>query len=158
MDPTDWPEISLIYKQGMDTKNATFQTEVPDWETWDKSHRSDCRSVALSEGHIVGWVALSNYSSRTVYAGVAEVSIYIDDAYRGMGIGSKLMEYLISESENNGIWTLQAGIYPENNASMQLHHKFGFRIVGTREKIGKMDDHWRDVCLLERRSKTVGIN
>jgi len=155
MTASDWSKVAAIYQMGMDSRNATFEKQCPDWNSWDKNHRSDCRFVARFNGEIVGWAALSNVSGRCVYAGVAEVSIYIDPAFQGQGIGRELMEKLISESEKAGIWTLQAGIFPENEPSIKLHTKNGFRMLGVREKIGKMDDRWRDVVLLERRSKNV---
>lgn len=155
MQSSEWPEVERIYLEGIATKNATFETQSPGWETWNKAHRTDCRIVARIDNNIVGWAALSNVSSRCVYAGVAEVSIYIDSKYRGKGVGDKLMAQLVNESEQNGLWTLQAGIFPENKASIALHLKHGFRILGVREKVGKMDDYWRDVALLERRSKVI---
>jgi L-amino acid N-acyltransferase YncA len=157
MNPGFWTDVARIYQAGILTKNATFETQVPDWESWDKSHRKDCRWIARIYDRIVGWAALSNISNRCVYAGVAEISIYIDPDYQRHGIGSILMEKLIKESESIGIWTLQAGIFPENKGSIALHKKHGFRIIGIREKIGKMDDIWRDVALLERRSKIAGL-
>jgi phosphinothricin acetyltransferase len=153
-----WPEVASIYEAGIATKNATFETQVPDWESWNNAHRQDGRLVAKIDHAIVGWAALSNVSSRCVYAGVAEVSIYIDAAYRGQGIGDRLMKALIAESEASGIWTLQAGIFPENTASIKLHFKHGFRTIGQKERIGKMDNQWRDVALLERRSQVVGVD
>ena len=152
-----WEAVQRIYNAGIATKNATFQTEAPEWEAWDQSHRKDCRLIAKIDDNIAGWAALSNVSNRCVYAGVAEVSIYIDPAFRGMGVGDQLMKQLITMSEKNGLWTLQAGIFPENKASIALHLKNGFRILGIREKIGKMEFVWRDTVLLERRSKVVGI-
>ena len=153
-----WEEVAAIYEAGIATKQATFETKAPSWETWDLAHRKDCRLVALLEDQIVGWAALSNVSGRCVYAGVAEVSIYIKADYRGKGIGNLLMETLIRESEGNGIWTLQAGIFPENMASLRLHHKHGFRTLGIKERIGKMEDTWRDVAQLERRSSIAGMD
>ena len=157
MDESHWSEVSRIYNDGIATKNATFQTEAPDWTRWDHAHRKDCRLIIIMDNQIAGWAALSNVSERCVYAGVAEVSIYIGSDFRGMGIGDQLMKALIKESERHGIWTLQAGIFPENKASLNLHLKNGFRIMGIREKIGKMDQIWRDVALLERRSQVAGI-
>jgi phosphinothricin acetyltransferase len=154
----DWHEVARIYEAGIATKNATFETQVPEWEAWNNAHRRDARLVAKIDHKIAGWAALSNVSSRCVYAGVAEVSIYIDAVYRGQGIGDQLMTALIAESESNGIWTLQAGIFPENAASIKLHHKHGFRTIGKKERIGKMDKQWRDVALLERRSQVVGVD
>ena len=126
MTDKSWTEVARIYESGIATKNATFQTEVPDWDSWDKAHRKDCRLIAVINDTIVGWAALSNVSSRCVYSGVAEVSVYVDPEYRGKGIGDKLMDSLIMESELNGIWSLQAGIFPENTGSIKLHHKHGF--------------------------------
>jgi len=153
-----WPDVARIYESGIATKNATFQTEAPDWDSWNKSHRPDCRLLVMLDSKVIGWAALSNVSSRKVYSGVAEVSIYIDSNYRGKGFGDILMDSLIKESESNGIWTLQAGIFPENKGSIKLHHKHGFRTVGIKERIGKMDKVWRDVVILERRSKVVGVD
>ena len=157
MKDESWGAVQQIYNAGIATKNATFQTKAPEWEAWDQSHRKDCRLIAKIDNQVAGWVALSNVSNRCVYAGVAEVSIYIDPAFRGMGVGDQLMKQLITESEKHGIWTLQAGIFPENKASIALHLKNGFRILGIREKIGKMEFVWRDTAMLERRSKVVGI-
>jgi len=158
MTEENWNDVARIYNEGIATRNATFEKQAPDWTLWDKAHRKDCRLVAKIADKIVGWAALSNVSGRCVYSGVAEVSIYIDSEYRGRGIGDKLLKSLIAESEANGIWTLQAGMFPENENSIRLHQKNGFRIVGTRERIGKMDDRWRDTVLLERRSKIAGIS
>lgn len=158
MTESSWADVLRIYESGMATGNATFESKAPDWESWDKSHRKDCRLIANIDGKIAGWAALSNVSSRCVYAGVAEVSIYVDSDFRGKGIGDALMSTLIKESELHGIWTLQAGIFPENSASIKLHHKHGFRTIGIKERIGKMNNNWRDVTILERRSKTVGID
>lgn len=152
----DWPAVRTIYQEGIDTGNATFETSPPEWQTWDKSHRPDCRFVAESDGRMEGWAALTQVSGRCVYAGVAEVSVYIAQAGRGKGIGTQLLNQLISASEAAGIWTLQAGIFPENAASLHLYEKAGFRLVGRRERIGKMQDVWRDTVLLERRSVKVG--
>jgi L-amino acid N-acyltransferase YncA len=156
MLPGDWPAVRTIFQEGIDTGNATFEEKPPDWEEWDSSHLRDCRLVAVLEGQVVAWASLTPVSGRCVYAGVAEVSIYIAAAVRGKGIGGELMETLIKESEEKGYWTLQAGIFPENEVSMALHQKYGFRIVGVRERMGKMDECWRDVMLLERRSPVVG--
>ena len=157
MDASHWHEVKRIYNVGIATKNATFQTEAPNWVSWDQNHRQDCRLIAISDDRVAAWAALSNVSNRCVYAGVAEVSIYVDSEFRGLGIGDKLLKQLILESEQNGLWTLQAGIFPENSASLRLHLKNGFRTLGIREKIGKMDSVWRDVVLLERRSQMIGI-
>ncbi len=158
MNDESWETVQRIYNDGIATKNATFQTDAPEWDAWDQSHRKYCRLIARIENQMAGWAALSNVSNRCVYAGVAEVSIYIDSAFRGMGVGDQLMKQLITESEKHGIWTLQAGIFPENRASIALHLKNGFRIIGTREKIGKMDQAWRDVAMLERRSTVTGTD
>lgn len=146
-----------IYRTGIDTGQATFETEPPDWAYWHKSHLPAPRLVAISQYLIVGWAALSPVSSRAVYAGVAEVSVYVDDQFRGQGIGRLLLDTLVKEAELNGIWTLQASIFPENTASISLHSSCGFRLVGRRERIAKMKGVWRDTILLERRSKVAGI-
>jgi L-amino acid N-acyltransferase YncA len=156
MLPGDWPAVRAIFAEGIDTGNATFEEKPPDWEEWDSSHLRDGRLVAVLDGQVVAWASLTSVSGRCVYAGVAEVSIYTAAAMRGKGIGGTLMESLIKESEEKGYWTLQAGIFPENEASMALHQKYGFRIVGVRERLGKMDERWRDVMLLDRRSTVVG--
>jgi L-amino acid N-acyltransferase YncA len=158
MTADEWPEVERIYNAGIASGNATFEQQAPAWEKWNSSHRPDCRLIARLGENIVGWAALSNVSSRCVYAGVAEVSIYVDPGYQGKGIGDELMKSLIEESGMHGIWTLQAGIFPENERSLQLHLRNGFRIIGTREKLGKMNGTWRDVVLLERRSKQVGTD
>ncbi len=152
-----WNDVIRIYNFGIASGNATFEKHVPDWNSWNKTHRKDCRLIALSGDQTAGWAALSNMSERPVYSGVVEVSIYIDPDYQGQGIGNTLMQALITESETHGLWTLQAGIFPENESSIHLHLKNGFRVVGVREKIGKMEDRWRDVVLMERRSQVVGI-
>lgn len=168
-----WPAVQEIYREGIATGNATFETELPDWEKWNSSHRQDCRFVALEPielgedaGDLVtlplhrltvlGWAALSPVSTRPVYRGVAEVSVYVAAAARGRGVGKALLEALVQESEVNGIWMLQAGIFPDNTASIALHKSCGFRKVGRRRRIGKLADTWRDVLLLERRSAKVG--
>ena len=155
--PQDWPAVRAIYQEGIVTGNATFETQAPAWEDWDASHLEDCRLVARRGGHIVGWGALSPVSGRCVYAGVAEVSVYVAAAARGQGIGKRLLRALIEVSERQGIWTLQAGVFPENEASIALHKSCGFREVGTRARIGQLRGVWRDVVLLERRSDTVGV-
>lgn len=155
----DWEAVKQIYLEGIATGNATFETQAPDWKDWNRSHLEVCRLVAVSNpgDSVTGWAALSPYSSRKVYAGVAEVSIYVAESARGMGIGKKLLTRLIKNSETAGIWSLQAGIFPENSASLSLHQSSGFRVVGRRERIGQMWGTWRDVLLLERRSSAVGI-
>jgi L-amino acid N-acyltransferase YncA len=163
--PGDFPKIADIYLQGIATGQATFQTQGKDWPEWDASYLQDCRLVAtrgdklqgdtLGSDKLLGWAALSSVSSRAVYSGVAEVSIYLDAGARGQGIGHRLLEALIQASEEAGLWTLQAGIFPENSASVALHHKNGFRTVGLREKLGQLHGVWRDVVLLERRSRKL---
>ncbi len=149
---THYPDIRRIYEEGIATGHATFQTEGTDWDTWNNSHLQHSRFIAIADGIVVGWVALSSVSSRCVYAGVAELSVYVGAGQRGKGIGDALLQQAIAESEKNGIWTLQSGIFPENTASVLIHEKNGFRVVGVREKIGKMGDIWRDNLLLERRN------
>ncbi|HZH63072.1 MAG TPA: GNAT family N-acetyltransferase [Metabacillus sp.] len=153
-----WDQVKEIYLDGIATGNATFQMEAPMWEEWDECHTANCRLIATIDNHVVGWSALSPVSGRCVYAGVAELSIYVHSHYKGNGIGHTLLQALIKISEENGYWTLQAGIFPENSASLALHKKNGFREVGIRERIGKMNGVWRDVVLLERRSNVNGIN
>ena len=157
MNPAHWPSVKLIYENGIATGNATFQTSAPEWEEWNKTHVQTCRLVAFEENKIVGWAALTPVSSRCVYAGVAEVSVYVADWARGKGIGSALLAALITESELQNFWTLQAGIFPENTASVKMHESAGFRVIGKRERIGQMNGTWRDTLLLERRSKKTGI-
>ncbi|MBP3951048.1 GNAT family N-acetyltransferase [Bacillus suaedae] len=157
MKDSDRDQVLDIYMEGISTGNATFQTEPMTWEEWNGKYANECRFVAREEDRVVGWIAILPYSTRFVYAGVAEVSIYISLAHTGLGIGARLLSKLIEESEKKGYWTLQAGIYPENEASMSLHKKAGFREVGKRERIGKLNGIWRDVILLERRSKIVGL-
>ena len=155
--PAHYEQVDAIYLEGIATGNATFQTEGKTWEEWDSSHLTSCRLAALDADTIMGWAALSPVSSRCVYAGVAEVSVYVAGSAQSKGIGKALLQALVAESEAAGIWTLQAGIFPENKASIALHESCGFRIVGTRERIGKMHTgQWRDTMLLERRSSTVG--
>jgi phosphinothricin acetyltransferase len=159
MQERDWPQVREIYTQGIQTGNATFEQEAPGWDKWAAGHLADCRIVARGEdGALLGWAALSPVSSRCVYAGVAEVSVYVGAAHRGRGVGAALLAALIADSEQAGIWTLQAGVFPENAASLALHQAAGFRIVGRRERIGQMAGRWRDVLLLERRSQIVGVN
>jgi L-amino acid N-acyltransferase YncA len=153
----DYPSVSNIYREGIETKNATFETEAPDWEYWNKSKLPYCRLCAVIENEVVGWAALSPTSSRYVYRGINEVSIYISTRHSNKGAGKKLMRALIDESEKNGVWTLYASIFPENKASIHLHKSFGFRKIGYMEKAGCMDGVWRDTVLLERRSKITGV-
>jgi len=157
MRDSDWPAVREIYRQGIGTGDATFQTAAPEWAEWDAGHLRHSRLVAQRGGSIGGWAALSAVSRRECYAGVAEVSIYIAGEHRGRGLGRLLLAALIGESEAHGIWTLQAGIFPENRASITLHKNLGFRQVGVRERIGQRDGRWRDTVLLERRSQSVGI-
>jgi phosphinothricin acetyltransferase len=165
MTEADWPEVAAIYREGIDTGNATLAANPPaSWADWQRGKINACSLAARNRGapsSVLGWAALSPYSSRPCYAGVAEVSLYVAAAARGQGIGSALMQALIEVSEQNGIWTLQAGIFPENPASLSLHQKHGFRVVGLRIKIGRMESgpragEWRDVILLERRSAVAG--
>jgi phosphinothricin acetyltransferase len=149
-----WPAVRKIYRQGIETGNATFETQLPAWEKWDAGHRKDCRLVAFDR-EVLGWAALSPVSTRHVYRGVAEVSVYVAAAARGRGVGKALLNALIQHSETKGIWTLQAGIFPENTPSIALHKSCGFREVGVRQKIGELRGVWRDVLLLERRSTAV---
>jgi L-amino acid N-acyltransferase YncA len=156
MTEQDWPAVREIYLQGIATRTATFEPSAPEWKQWDERHLPTSRLVARLENRIVGWAALSPVSSRCVYRGVAEVSIYIAEEARGHGVGRRLMHELVTASEQNGIWTLQAGIFPENQASIRLHQQAGFRIVGRRERLGCMNGLWRDIVLMERRSAVVG--
>jgi L-amino acid N-acyltransferase YncA len=151
----DWAEVAAIYEDGISTGNATFETGVPSWEAWDAAH-SEHRLVAELDGRVAGWAALSPYSDRCCYRGVAEDSVYVASWAQGQGVGRALLERLIVLSDAAGIWTLQAGIFPENKASLRLHLGCGFRLVGVRERIGELNGVWRDVLLLERRSEVVG--
>lgn len=158
MVETDWPAVSAIYLQGMQTGNATFQQQAPVWADWNRGHLAELRYVAEGKGHaVLGWVAVSPYSARPVYRGVAEVSIYVAEAARAGGVGSALLNHLVTESEHLGFWTLYAGIFPENAGSVRLHEKSGFRLVGRRERLGVLNGVWRDVCLYERRSAVAGL-
>jgi len=152
----DWPEVARIFEEGIRTGVATFETEVPPWEAWDAAHMPEHRFVAERGGRVVGWIALVPVSSRCCYAGVAEVSAYVGEEARGEGVGTALLIRLIESSERGGIWTLETGVFPENKPSLGLLQRFGFRVVGTRERIGRMDGMWRDVVFLERRSEVVG--
>ncbi|WP_231459960.1 GNAT family N-acetyltransferase [Pedobacter sp. Leaf132] len=152
---SDWDDVKSIYEKGIATGNATFQTSAPSWNEWDSSHLATCRIVAEEVGKVIAWAALTPVSSRCVYAGVAEVSVYVDPAFSGNGYGLKLLNELVGFSEVEGIWTLQAGIFPENFGSLRIHEKAGFRTLGIREKIGKQNGVWRDTVLLERRSKII---
>ena len=157
MQPADWYQVRTIYEEGIKTGNATFEQQSPEWEVWNKGHLSFARIVAKEGDKISGWAALSPVSGRCVYAGVAEVSVYVSANARGKGIGRLLLETLVSESELNKVWTLQASIFPENIASIKIHEQCGFRIVGRRERIGQMNGVWRDTLLMERRSNKVGV-
>ena len=173
MPPDLAPAVLEIYREGIATGNATFEAELPDWKRWDDCHRKNCRLVALEafgedadelltflplgKVKVLGWAALSPVSNRRVYAGVSEVSVYVAASARERGVGKALLQALVQESETNGIWTLQASIFPENQASIALHKACGFSKVGIRHRIGKMGDVWRDVVLLERRSSIVGV-
>jgi L-amino acid N-acyltransferase YncA len=153
--PADWPEVSRIFGEGVATGNATFETEVPAWEAWDAAHLAEHRFVAERDGRVAGWVALAPVSSRCCYAGVAEVSAYVGEEARGEGVGGELLAAVVESSGRAGIWTLQTGVFPENEPSLRLLRRFGFRVVGTQERIGRLDGVWRDVVLLERRSEAV---
>ncbi|RXE56385.1 phosphinothricin acetyltransferase [Methanoculleus taiwanensis] len=158
MSAADREDLHRIHLEGIATGNATFESEAPSWERWDAGHIRSCRFVAVGNGKILGWAALSPYSGRPVYAGVAEVSVYVGKDARGLGVGSALLAELIAASEREGFWTLQAGIFPENEPSLALHKKHGFCVVGRRERLGRMKDGtWRDVLLLERRSLRAGL-
>ena len=152
----DWPEVARIFEQGIRTGVATFETEVPTWEAWDAAHLPEHRLVAERDGRVVGWIALAPVSSRCCYAGVAEVSAYVAEEARSEGVGKTLLAALIESSERAGVWTLETGVFPENAASLGLLERFGFRIVGTRERLGQLHGIWRDVIYLERRSEVVG--
>ena len=150
--PGDWPEVSRIFEEGI-RAGGTFATEAPSWEAWDAAHT--VRVVAEADGEVVGWAALEPTSSRRVYRGVARSAVYVAESARGHGVGRTLMDGLIARSERAGIWTLEAGLFPENAASLALHLTVGFRIVGVREHLGQRDGVWRDVLLLERRSEVI---
>lgn len=156
MITSHWPQVKAVYENGIATGHATFQTEAPEWTEWDQAHIKSCRLVAVEDNTVLGWAALTPVSGRCVYAGVAEVSVYIAAAARGKGLGRELLTALVLESEQHNFWTLQAGIFPENTASIKLHEACGFRTVGRRERIGQMNGVWRDTLLMERRSAVVG--
>jgi L-amino acid N-acyltransferase YncA len=153
--PVHWSAVARIYAEGIATGDATFETEVPEWESWDAGHLPEYRLVALRDSEVVGWVAAGAVSDRCVYAGVVEHSVYVAEAVRGEGIGRVLLEALIASTEAAGIWTIQSGIFPENVASLRLHERVGFERVGRRKRIGKRDGVWRDVLMIERRSPVV---
>jgi phosphinothricin acetyltransferase len=156
MQPGNWEQVRAIPDEGIRTGHATFETSSPEWDSWDGMHLKSCRLVAKRGKLIAGWAALSPVSERCVYDGVAEVSVYVAAAERGLGVGKALLAALVREAEQAGLWTLQAGIFPENQASIKLHQDCGFREVGRREQLGQLNGVWRDVCLLERRSQVVG--
>ncbi|MDQ3917546.1 MAG: N-acetyltransferase family protein [Acidobacteriota bacterium] len=159
MRPEHWPQVRAVYLEGVATGHATFETEAPEWERWNAAHLPFARLVALAEGgRVTGWAALCPVSGRKVYAGVAEVSVYVGEEFRGEGLGRALLEALVRESEAGGVWTLQASIFPENAASVALHLACGFREVGRRERVARLRGVWRDTVLLERRSKVVGVD
>lgn len=151
----NWQRVKAIYQQGIEQGDSTFELATPDWETWNGDHLTCCRLAALAGDFIIGWVALSPVSERSVYEGVAEVSVYADSEFLQRGIGKVLLQALIETSEEAGIWTLQAGVFPENAPSLALRKSCGFRVVGVRERIGQMAGVWRDVILMERRSSKV---
>lgn len=157
MSPSDWESVSSIYKQGIDTGFATFETNVPTYESWDSAHMKSCRLVATENKIVIGWAALSPVSSRCVYGGIGEISVYIASTSRGKGVGKRLMKALILESESEGLWTIQSGIFPDNKGSIELHKKMGFRFIGKRERVGRLHGEWKDNLLFERRSSVVGV-
>jgi phosphinothricin acetyltransferase len=155
MSPADWPAVREIYAEGIAGGNATFETSVPDWESWTASKRADCRLVARHDGEVLGFAVLSPISKRAVYAGVAEVTVYVASKAQGAGIGSKLLGALVEASEKAGVWTLTASIFPENEASLHIHRKHGFQTLGRRIRIAQLRGQWRDTILMERRSHRV---
>jgi len=157
MKVTDWEVVAAIYAEGIATGFATFETSVPTYETWNEAHMQTCRLVATQNDKVLGWAALSPVSSRCVYGGVAEVSVYVGKDSRGKGAGKLLIETLIKESEAEGHWTIQSGIFPENQGSIKLHEQVGFRYIGKRERVGKLHGIWKDNLLFERRSEIIGV-
>jgi L-amino acid N-acyltransferase YncA len=155
MSASDWEQVRAIYLEGIRSGDSTFETDAPAWEQWDEAHLRVARLVARDGERVLGWAALSPVSKRRVYRGVAELTVYVGESARGRGLGRALLEALIAESERNGIWTLQASIFPENVASLALHRRSGFREVGRRERIGMMNGRWRDTLLFERRSQSM---
>lgn len=156
LEAEHWPAVRSIYLDGIATGNATFEIDAPTWEAWDAGHLPNLRLVALNDAReVIGWAALSPVSDRCVYRGVAEESVYISETARGKGVGRLLLERLISDSEDAGIWTIQTGIFPENESSLRLHERVGFRVLGTRERVGRLNGVWRDVVFLERRSDRI---
>lgn len=158
MIPSDWTQVKEIYVEGIKTKNATFETEAPKYEKWMESAHPECHLIAEADDHVLAWAKVLFTSARPVYAGVGEVSIYVHPSAKGKGVGRKLLQELIVVSEQQGFWTLKAVIFPENEASIKLHEKCGFRIVGIHEKMGRMDGIWRDNVVMERRSQNVDVN
>ena len=155
LEAEHWPDVARIYAEGIATGNATFETDVPSWEQWDAKHLPAHRFVALHDDQVVGWAAVGPTSDRCVYGGVVENSVYVAGASRGKRIGLALLEQLVRSTEEAGVWTIQTGIFPENEASVRLHERVGFEIVGRRKKLGKLHGEWRDVFLMERRSAVV---
>ena len=156
--PEHWDSVRKIYEEGIATGYSTFETTAPEWESWDNSHLPFGRLVALIDGKVAGWASLSKVSDRCVYAGLAEVSVYVSFSAHRKGVGSALLNALVEESEANNIWTLIAAIFPDNTPSINMHQKLGFRFLGRRERIGKLNGKWHDSLLFERRSKLVGID
>ncbi len=153
-----WPQVRAIYEEGIAGRQATFETEAPSWSEWDAAHLPHCRLIAVGGGTVLGWAALSPVSRRPCYAGVAEVSVYVAERARGTGVGRLLLERLIAAAERHGIWTLQGATFPENVASLRLQQSCGFRVVGRRERVARLDGVWRDTVLSERRSRVVGTD
>ena len=155
MTAADWPAVAAVYAEGLATSDASFESRVPDWPQWDTSHLPSPRIVARAGGRVVGWAALAPFSRRHAYRGVAEVSVYVATSERGRGVGRRLLDALVARAEEEQLWTLQAGVFPENEASLALHRACGFRVVGVRERLGERNGVWRDVVLLERLSQSV---
>lgn len=159
LQAADWPAVRAIYQAGIDTRNATFETVAPEWERWDAGHLADHRFVAVdADDSVLGWVAACGVSDRCVYAGVVEHSVYVDPVAQGRGVGRTLLDALVASTEDAGIWTIQSGIFPENAASLAVHTAVGFRVIGRRERVGRLDGVWRDTLLVERRSTRVGTD
>ena len=157
--PSDWSAVTGIYRQGIESGDATFETEAPTWEAWDGARSPECRIVAEMGGEVVAYAALSPVSERPVYAGVREATIYVAASARGRGVGTRLLRELVAESEELGVWTLRAGIFPENGASIRIFERCGFRVLGTHRGLGRFHDgRWRDVVLMERRSGVAGVD
>jgi len=152
-----WPEVKAIYESGLATGNANFSHQVAGWQQWDNNHVKNCRLVMMEEDAVLGWAALTAIADNCVLAGVAEVSIYVAEGRRGKGIGRQLLAELVKGSEENNFWTLESRIFAENTASLKIHLDNGFRLIGTRERIGKLNGVWRDTLLLERRSVKIGL-